>query len=268
MAHPTRPGDDAADLPPNFARSAMILGLEGLRRLQSSAIMIIGLGAVGSYATEALARAGVGTLYLVDFDSVQASNINRQLFALHSTIGQAKTEVARQRVLDINPACQVHTRQTFVNHDTLPDLLALQPDFILDAIDSLNPKVNLLQAATQAHIPIVASMGAARRSDPSAIRISDINDTERCPLARAVRKALRRRGIHRGIPCVYSVEEALDATADEDPTHETAPPRRGRHRQTLGSLPTLTGIFGLTAANLIIQRIVAREDLHQAPTPK
>jgi tRNA A37 threonylcarbamoyladenosine dehydratase len=241
-----------------FARTEMLLGPEGLARLRDARVLVAGLGAVGSYAVEGLARAGVGHLRLADFDVVQASNINRQLYALESTVGRPKVEVAAERIRDIHPACEVDARRVFIDADTAPDLVAGVVDVVIDAIDSLNPKVALLHSACRAGRWTVSCMGAATRTDPLAIRTGDIAATEHCPLARLVRKRLRRVGVASGILCVYSVEPPRTAgphVVSADPPPPGFEHRRGRKRRPLGSLSTLTGMFGLIAATEAILRI-------------
>jgi len=236
-----------------FQRIELLIGEHGLARLQAAHVAVIGLGAVGSYATEALARAGVGRLRLVDFDVVAESNINRQLYALHSTVGQPKAELARARVLDLNPDCQVEALRVFVHADTLEQVLEGPPDLVIDAIDSYNPKLELLTALSLRQIPAVSSMGAALRSDTTLIRLGRVDETRICPLARQLRKGLRQRGIASDIPCVYS-EELVDTSNIQEPDEdEERVVDRGRRRRAMGSLPTMTGIFGLTVANVALK---------------
>jgi tRNA A37 threonylcarbamoyladenosine dehydratase len=204
--------------------------------------VVCGLGAVGSYATEALARAGIGRLRLVDFYRVQENNLNRQLYALRSTIGRPKVDVAAERVRDINPHCTIEPMPLFIDHATLPDVLGGAPDVVIDAIDSLSPKVALLRAAVEGGLPVISSMGAATRTDPMAVRVADISQTNGCPLARLLRKQLRRQGIHTGIRCIYSTEPAAKSAAPPETKD------RGRPRSPLGSISFLTGLFGLIAA--------------------
>lgn len=234
-----------------LTRTRMLLGDEGLSRLQNAAVMVVGLGAVGGYALEALARSGIGRLVLVDFDVFDESNINRQILALTSTVGQKKTEVARRRVLDINPDCIVETRDMFVNADTLPQLLDIPVDFVVDAIDALNPKCCLMEALYERGIPFISSMGAALKTDPSFIKCGTLSASKNCGLAKFIRKRLRKRGLEISrINCVYSDEQVcLPETAlafDGDDASA------GHVRHTLGSLPTITAIFGLTIANYVI----------------
>lgn len=241
-----------------FSRITSFLGEEGFDRLQQSHITIVGLGAVGGYAAEALARAGVGRIRMVDFDTIQPSNINRQILALESTLGRPKVEVARERIAAINPCCQVEALQLFADADTLTRILTPAPDILIDAIDSMGPKVQLLTSAYQQGIPTLSSMGAALRSDPTLIQVADLMDTRKCPLAKRLRQRLRRSGVDRGISCVFSTEPVSwhYDTSEEAETETDAPyANRGRKRRSLGSLPTLTGIFGLTIANTAILRL-------------
>jgi tRNA threonylcarbamoyladenosine dehydratase len=236
-----------------FDRTVRLMGKDAVEKLGHARIAVFGLGAVGSFATEALARAGVGYLRLVDFDRVEVSNINRQLYALHSTLGQKKAKIARFRVLDIHPACDVEIRDTFVNADSLADLLSADLDVVVDAIDGLNSKVNLLVAARQMDLAVVSSMGAGGRMDVSQIRTGDIAETAVCPLARMVRRRLHRRGVFTGIRCVYSLEppvlspdaHALHDQGAQGPGNGTG---HGRKRTTIGTVPWIPGIFGLTLA--------------------
>lgn len=236
-----------------FMRTQALLGKQHFARLQKSAVMVIGLGAVGGYALEALARSGIGKLILVDFDKVDITNINRQILALDSTVGMSKAQLAAKRVKDINPACEVITKEIFVNDKTLPDLLSEPIDFVVDAIDSLNPKCGLIEELVKRNIPFISSMGAALKTDPSCIKLQYLNKTRNCHLARFIRKRLKRRGVDISkVLCVASDEQvdlpesALFIESDSQPTGNT------RQRHTMGSLPTITAIFGLTIANEVI----------------
>lgn len=239
----------------------MLLGRERLERLASASVAVVGLGAVGSYAVEGLARAGVGYLRVVDFDIVRQSNINRQLYALNSTIGEAKVAVAHRRILDINPECRVEPLRVFVDRDTVGQVVRPPLDVLIDAIDSVGPKVRLIASAVAAGVRVVACMGAATRLDPRCVRVGDIAETEVCPLARQVRKRLNRLGIREGVISVYSVEpprlepnRALAGHVDEA-SEEGEEFRRGRPRTPLGSLSCVTGMFGLLAAHQAVKMI-------------
>ncbi len=242
---------------PRFARLERMVGAEGLRRLAAARVAVVGLGAVGSYAVEGLARAGVGALRLVDHDEVRPTNVNRQLHALGSTIGRPKVEVLRERVLDINPRCAVEALRLFVHVDTLDRVLSGPPDLVIDAIDSVTPKVELLAEAVARGIPVLSSMGAALRTDPTKVRVGPLARSERCPLAKQVRKRLRQRNVSVAFPCVYSDEPVsgrIAASVGTDGGEESF--ERGRPRRVLGSLPTLTGIFGLVAANEALRMLL------------
>ncbi len=250
--------------PERYHRTIALLGLEKFARLQRASVTLVGVGAVGGFALEGLARAGVGHLRLVDFDTIEPSNINRQLVALTTTLGEKKVVEAKKRVLAINPDCQVEILDLFACKETLDQILTPKPDLLIDAIDSLNPKVELLWTAVQQRIPIISSMGAALRTDPSRIRCGDISQTSGCPLAKHVRKRLRKRQVERGITCIYSTEvvPSSDSEPEEALSETAAPPCRGRQRHTLGSLPTITGMFGLYIANQAILKLT------QDPKPK
>lgn len=240
-----------------FTRTKKLIGDENLLKLQNARVAVCGLGAVGSYAAEALARAGVGYLRIVDFDTVDESNINRQLFALSSTIGKSKTEVAIQRIKDINPDCVIDSRNVFIDAETAPSILEKPLDAVIDAIDGLSSKVSLIAEAVKYDIFIVSSMGAALRLEPTSIRYGDVFQTSGCPLARLVRKRLRKIGISEGVQCVYSDESVEMPLEDREFQSETL---RGRPRLTLGSISYVTGIFGLTAAGKVIRHIIEQND--------
>ncbi len=229
-----------------FARTTLLLGPEATERIARSAAVVVGLGAVGSFAVEALARAGVGRLRLVDVDIVQESNLNRQILALRSTLGLPKVEVASARVADIHPACRVETLRVFAHADTAARLLEGPPDVLVDCTDAVGPKVALLLAAVRAGVPVVSAMGAALRRDPGLVRIADLSETRICPLAHAVRKRLHQEGVRSGVRCVFSLERPARAVVPG--TAEEQGLVRGRTRTTLGSLCTIPGIFGLAAA--------------------
>ena len=237
-----------------FTRSRILLGDDGIRRLAEARVLVVGLGAVGSYATEALARSGIGNLLLIDGDNVAESNCNRQLYALSSTIGKPKADVALARVLDINPDCRAESRALFVNGENVGEVLAWKPDIVVDAIDSLDAKVELLAACVSAGIPVFSSMGAARKRNPSLISVADISKTSVCPLASAVRQRLRKMGVKTGITCVFSTEPAFpqkDTPAENDPNSLLS----GK-RPPLGSLPAITGIFGLNLAHAAMESLL------------
>ncbi len=242
---------DAA--PDRLTRIRLLIGEKKLARLQNSFVVVVGLGAVGSYAVEGLARAGIGRLRLVDFDIIKQSNINRQLYALESTQGKFKCDEARKRVLDINPACTVEALRAFADDKTLPAILEGNPDLVIDAIDSLAPKTFLIAETVRRGIPLIASMGAALRSDPTRVRCGNFSEAKKCPLAQRLRYRLRKQGAPE-FTCVYSDEPVPKHAVTKTTGEENILPR-GRERPALGSLPTLTGIFGLTIANAALQKL-------------
>ncbi|WP_299976301.1 tRNA threonylcarbamoyladenosine dehydratase [Desulfobacula sp.] len=240
-----------------FARTKQLLGAKNMGKIKNATVAVFGLGAVGSYATEALARTGVGNLHLIDFDKVDASNINRQLFALNSTIGREKADLAYERVKDINPGCNVELHSSFINAKSLEDLLFEDIDVVVDAIDGLNSKINLIVGARQLDLDVVSSMGAGGRTDISMIRTGDISETSVCPLARVVRQRLHRRGLYKGVRAVYSIEKPLNKQPYKFEDAVDALPDHGRSRPPIGTVSWIPGVFGLTIAseaiNIIIQ---------------
>lgn len=235
-------------------RTVLLLGEARAEKLKNAHVTVCGLGAVGSYAVEALARAGVGHLRLVDYDRVSASNINRQLFALHSTVGMKKTEVAEQRVKDINPDCDVEIFDTYIDEISNPLIMAGQVDVIIDAIDSLSAKVYLIANAYRKNIPVVASMGAAGRMDANAITTADLAETHTCPLARFVRRRLHRQDIMSGVRCIFSTEVAVKQQQE----HQVMSDGK-RIPPVMGSISYVTGIYGLKAAFEAIRILVGEE---------
>ncbi|MGL1930552.1 MAG: tRNA threonylcarbamoyladenosine dehydratase [Desulfotalea sp.] len=231
-----------------FSRLEALLGSDKLNRLATRTVTIVGIGAVGGHVMEGLARAGIGNFCLVDFDEIEASNINRQLLALESTIGKKKVDLAKARIIEINPNAHVKTLPILARDENMDDIIDPRPDLIIDAIDSLNPKTGLLQKAYEEQIPVISSMGAALRTDPSKVIFGDLFKTHGCPLARHLRKRLRRRGISKGIPCVYSTE-LVNFDYNQNTPEELADKSQGRQRNILGSMPTIPAIFGLTIAN-------------------
>lgn len=221
-------------------RIRLLLGEEKLKRLQDSCVLVIGCGAVGSYAIEALARAGIGHLKLVDLDTVEVSNINRQLFALTSTVGMKKVEVARQRIADISKDIKVSIYDCFIDKTNATNVIE-NVDFVIDAIDSRDSKIAIYKACQEKSIPFISSMGAALRTDCSKIKIDKLSKTTVCPLASNMRTLCKKNNIDMNFPVVYSIENALIGRAE--------------NRQ-MGSLSTITGIFGLILANYVINELI------------
>lgn len=227
-------------------RTKALLGENGVKNLQNATVMLFGLGAVGGYALEGLARAGIGHLILVDFDVFDESNINRQILALSSTVGKKKTEVAKQRVLEINPECNVELEDVFVTGENIDILLNRKIDYAVDAIDVMKSKCCLMYELYKRQIPFISSMGAALKTDATCIKTAQLSQTVNCPMARCIRQNLKKRGVDLSkIDCVFSSEQC---NLPEGAISKN--PQGGKN--ILGSLPTITAIFGLTIANKII----------------
>lgn len=237
-------------LTPFHERTALLLGDKAIERLAGSHVMVVGTGGVGAYAVEMLARAGVGHLTLIDGDTVSPTNLNRQLPALNSTIGEPKVEVMRRRVLDINPECDVVAEMRFIAPDDIAPLLERRPDFVIDAIDALSPKVALLACCYRNRVKVISSMGAGGRVDPTKVRYADIRDTFHDGLAREVRRRLKKEGITSGIKTVFSEEaprkNALLMTDEIE-----------YKRSSYGTVAWLPAIFGMMLASYAVERLIA-----------
>lgn len=225
-----------------FLRSEMILGENSTDNLKNKNVILFGLGGVGSYTAEALARAGIGKLTIVDSDVVSVTNINRQLCALHSTVGRPKVEVVRERILDINPECEVTALQKFYLPENSEEFRLEQFDYIADAIDTVSAKIDLAVKSQELSIPMISCMGTGNKLDPSRFAVSDIFKTSGCPLCRVMRTELRKRGIKK-LNVVWS---------DEIPVKPSETPENSGKRQTPGSLPFVPGAAGLIMAGKII----------------
>lgn len=230
-------------------RTRLLLGEEKMERLQQAHVLVVGLGGVGAYAAEMICRAGVGRMTIVDADTVQPTNINRQLPALHSTMGREKAEVLAVRFKDINPDIQLTVLPVFLKDDNIPELLdATRYDFVVDAIDTLAPKCYLIAEALKRHIKIVSSMGAGAKSDITQIRFADIWDTYHCGLSKAVRKRLQKLGIKRKLPVVFSTEQA-------DPKAVLLTEDEQNKKSTCGTVSYMPAVFGCYLAEYIIKRL-------------
>lgn len=240
-----------------YTRTEMLLRPEGLQRLRNAHVLVVGLGGVGGYAAEMLARAGVGRLTLVDGDAVSPSNINRQIVALHSTVGQSKAELFRARIQDINPDCEVEAIDCFLRDQALNELLAAHRyDYVVDAIDTLSPKVFLIYQSHQLGLPVVSSMGSAGKLDPAAVLVADIDKSHTCPLAAMVRKRLHKLGVRDGVKVVFSTEKVAEhaqiVDADDAPHSEIQQTKR----TTIGTISYLPPLFGCYCASVVIRDLV------------
>lgn len=244
---PTAPNDE-------FQRLRLLVGEAGVARLRQARITVFGVGGVGSHAVEALARAAIGHLTLVDFDLVALSNINRQIEATHSTVGQLKAETMAARVRDISPACEVQAVAARVTPDNVAQFLDPQPDWVLDAIDDREAKIALLAACVGQGIPVVSGMGAANKLLPGSIRTEDISLSRHCPLAKIIRKRLRRLGIEQGITVVYSEELPVKLA---DGTFQSAEPEVMGMKRPQGTISYLPALVGLNCAAAILRSLLA-----------
>lgn len=228
-----------------FSRTALLLGQEGVEKLKKSRVAVFGVGGVGGYVVEALARSGVGTLDLIDNDVVSLSNINRQIIALHSTVGRLKTEVAAERAKDINPNITVHTHNVFYLPETAAQFDFSAYDYVVDAIDTVSGKIALVEQAKAAYVPIISAMGAGNKIDPTAFLVADVSQTSVCPLARVMRRELKKRGIEH-LKVVYSKEEPLPSKTVDEETGKPIP----------ASVAFVPSVVGLILAGEVIKDLV------------
>lgn len=228
-----------------FSRTAFLLGEEGVEKLKKSRVAVFGIGGVGGYVAEALARSGVGALDLIDKDVVSVSNINRQIIALHSTVGRKKTEVMAERIKDINPEIQVTVRDVFYLPETAAEFDFSKYDYVVDAIDTVSGKIALVEQAYRANTPVISSMGAGNKLDPTAFEVADISKTSVCPLARVMRRELKKRGIER-LKVVYSKEEPKQSECTDEETGKAIP----------GSVAFVPSVVGLILAGEVIKDLI------------
>lgn len=226
-----------------LSRSELLIGREAIAKLADSRVAVFGVGGVGSFTTEALARSGVGRFLLIDRDTVNITNINRQLVALHSTIGRPKVEVMRDRILEINPKAEVEILQRFYLPDVADEILPNDLDYIVDAIDTVTAKIDLVLQAQARQIPIISVMGAGNKLDPTRFEVTDLFKTRYCPLAKVMRQELRRRAVRR-LKVVYSPEEAI---RDHFETEETGVP---------GSMSFVPPVAGMIAAAEVVKDLI------------
>lgn len=247
-----------------FSRTELLLGQENMERLKNARVAVFGIGGVGGFTVEALARSGVGTLDLIDDDRVCLTNLNRQIHATRSTIGQYKVDAARERILDINPNVVVNTYKTFYMPDTADQFDFTCYDYVVDAIDTVKGKLMLAEEADRTGTPIISSMGAGNKLDPTAFMVADIYETSVCPLAKVMRRELKKRGIGH-LKVVYSKEKPLtplDDTANSCRNHCICPPGSARtctvRRQIPGSTSFVPSVVGLIIAGEVIKDLTVR----------
>ena len=242
-----------------FSRTQLLLGADGMEKLFHARVAVFGIGGVGGYTVEALARSGIGALDLIDDDKVCLTNLNRQIFATRKTVGQYKVDVAEQRILEINPDAAVHTCKTFYTPQTAGRFDFTQYDYVVDAIDTVTGKLALVEQAQKAGVPIISCMGAGNKMDPTAFEVTDIYKTSMCPLARIMRQELRKRGVKR-LKVVYSREPAMTPVDDMTiscRTHCICPPGTARkctqRRQVPGSNAFVPAVAGLIIAAEVVK---------------
>lgn len=234
-------------------RTALLLGDEKLAMLRRAHVLVVGLGGVGAYAAEMIVRAGVGRMTIADADTVSLTNINRQLVALHSTVGRPKAEVLAERLHDINPELELTVLNRFIRDEATYSLLDAAPyDYVVDAIDTLSPKLALILAALERGLPLVSSMGAGAKTDPTQLEIADISKTHHCPLAHMLRKRLHKAGVQRGFRAVFSPEpmrEGAMILCEEQ-----------NKKSNVGTISYLPALFGIGCASVVIRGIIGEMD--------
>ena len=242
-----------------FARTQLLLGVDAMERLKKSRVAVFGVGGVGGYSVEALARSGVGAIDLIDDDKVCLTNINRQIIADVKTIGKYKVDVARDRILSINPRCKVTTHQCFYLPENAGDFDFKEYDYVIDAVDTVTAKINLVMQANECNVPVISSMGAGYKLDPTAFMVSDIYKTSVCPLAKVMRRELKKRNIKK-LKVVYSKEQPLVPMEDESiscRSHCVCPPGAERkctdRRAIPGSVAFVPSVVGLIIAGEVIK---------------
>lgn len=235
-----------------FSRTELLLGKEAMERLAGSRVAVFGIGGVGGYVVEGLARSGVGALDLVDNDDVDITNLNRQIIALHSTIGKSKVDVARARVLDINPEADVVTHHCFFLPETAEQFHFEDYDYVVDAVDTVTAKLAIVMACREAGTPVISAMGAGNKTDPSRFEVADISKTSVCPLARVMRRELKKRGIYH-LKVVYSKEKAIK------PETSLEEPAAGK-RAVPGSVAFVPPVMGLMIAGEVVKDLIRQED--------
>ncbi len=231
-------------MPERFQRLELLVGAEGMERLEKSSVLILGVGGVGSYVTEALARSAIGRLILVDMDVIDITNFNRQLHSMDDTLGLMKIEVMRERILKINPRCKVDVLPLFYEESGNNQLFGYQPDYIVDAIDTITSKIAVITEAKRRGVPIISSMGAANKFDPSQFIITDIAKTHMDPVAKVVRRLLREQGIYKGVTVAFSPEQPVKVTNV----------KKGESR--LGSTAFVPPAAGLLIASKVVQDLL------------
>ena len=243
-----------------FSRTQLLIGQAGMEKLFSSHVAVFGIGGVGGYTVEALARSGIGAIDLIDDDKVCLSNLNRQIIATHKTIGKYKVDVAKERILEINPDADVRVFKTFYTPETSGEFDFSDYDYVVDAVDTVTAKISLVMQAKEAGVPIISSMGAGNKMDPTAFEVTDIYKTSVCPLARVMRRELKKRGVQ-ALKVVYSREPAMKPVEDIEISYETDGSCSSRAQEDVGGRRRVPGsnAFVPAAAGLIIAGEVIKD---------
>ena len=229
-----------------FSRTQLLLGSEKMSILSNSHVMVFGVGGVGGYVVEALVRSGVGKVSIIDNDTVNLSNLNRQIIALENTVGKLKVEVLKERILAINPNCEVVCYNEFITYDNIDNICFDNVDYVVDAVDTITAKIAIIKKSKELNINVISSMGAGNRLDPLQIKIADINQTKNCPLAKTMRYELKKREI-KNVKCVFSLE------LPTEPNEKIINSESGK--VTIGSISYMPSVFGLVIASEIIKDI-------------
>jgi tRNA A37 threonylcarbamoyladenosine dehydratase len=236
-----------------LSRTTLLIGEEAVRKLAASHVMIVGMGGVGSFAAEFIARSGVGEMTIVDGDVVDPTNRNRQLPALANNHGESKADIMAERIRAINPEVELEVVRSFIKPEMVAELLAMKPDYMIDAIDSITPKITFIREAYGCGLPFVSSMGAGGKLDPTALRIADISKTYNCPFAQQVRKALKTHGIYKGIEAVFSPEKNVpESLMLTDGTNYK--------KSAYGTISYMPATFGAVAASVVIRKLIAEQE--------
>ncbi|KMK75731.1 tRNA threonylcarbamoyladenosine dehydratase [Alkalihalobacillus pseudalcaliphilus] len=233
-----------------FSRNELAIGHDGLDRLKNSTVAVLGIGGVGSFSAEALARSGVGRLVLVDKDDVDITNVNRQIHALVSTVGRQKVELMKERIADINPNCEVIALKMFYTEDTYEQFFSYGLDYVIDASDTISYKIHLIKECLSRKIPIISSMGAANKMDPTRLRVTDISKTSYDPIAKVIRTKLRKEGIHKGVEVVFSDERPIKIREDIRKEIVSEAAEEGKIRKA--KMPPSSNAFVPSVAGLIM----------------
>ncbi|KYH27166.1 MULTISPECIES: tRNA threonylcarbamoyladenosine dehydratase [Clostridium] len=237
-----------------LSRTEKIIGKDNIKKLSNSKVVILGVGGVGGFATEAIARSGIGNIILVDKDQVDITNLNRQIIATRSTIGQDKVEVMKRRILDINPDCNVKTYKVFIGEDNISEIIDSDVDYVIDAIDTVSSKISVAVWCEKQNIKLISSMGTGNKLDPTKLRISDIYKTSICPLAKVMRRELKRRNV-KHLKVLYSEEQPIKATI--------YPEEMDKRKKAPGSTAFVPSVAGLIIASQVVRDLIKEDKINE-----